>query len=523
MNGSQEEQKQPNGRAAVTYYVDAKAGSDENSGLSEAEPFRTLDRISEEQLLPGDQVLFCKGRTYHGSLTICARGEAAAPVTVGAYGEGTRPVIAGKGVAAVVIRAVHFTLTGLEITNPDGRYGIRILPLHSGENRGVTVADCYIHDVDLDEDDGWGGYVGSGGIIARADGEEPVWFQDLVLRDNVIRRTSRMGITISNSWGWRYHGGSYIRNDFVDDTHGWWPNRNCRVIGNTVDGTKGDAILVQCGKDTLIERNTVYNANSSTKEHAKIAMVAIWTICTVDTVMQYNEVGYTKRPGADGEAFDTDHAEVNCTIRYNYSHHNEGGFVLLCNGMPGTARGATVCYNLSVADGGSADGACIQFIGGVADARIENNTFWLSAATRIMDVWRDHAQSTHIAGNIFAAPAGRQPAYTARPDPRPGGSVTDTDLCRAVNGFVFENNLFHHVPLPPVGGGVEASGNREADPMFSPDDLTEADYRDKEKVLAAFTPQNPVAGAPFVPGGGERDILGREITAGFYGCIAYPR
>ena len=118
-----------------------------------------------------------------------------------------------------------------------------------------------------------------------------------------------MGITISNSWGWRYGGAGYIRNQYVDDDNGWYPNLNCRIIGNTVDGTKGDSILVQCGQDILIERNTVYRANASLKDHAKIAMVAIWTISTLNTVMQYNEVGYTRRPGADGEAFDTDHAE----------------------------------------------------------------------------------------------------------------------------------------------------------------------------------------------------------------------
>lgn len=506
---------------ASTFYVDSKGGCDENDGRSEAAPFKTLERVSRESYGPGDRIRFRRGRTYCGSLTLNACGHAAAPVRVEAYGSGTAPKIAGQGGAAVTIRAVYLTLEGLEITNPGGLFGIHILPLKSGENSGITVSGCYIHDVNEEETPGWGGYIGSGGIIARADGEEPVWFRDMVLQDNIIRNTSRMGITISNSWGWRYGGAGYIRNQYVDDDNGWYPNRNCRIIGNTVDGTKGDSILVQCGQDVLIERNTVYRANASLKDHAKIAMVAIWTISTLNTVMQYNEVGYTRRPGADGEAFDTDHAEDGCLIQYNYSHHNEGGFVLLCNGMPGTARNATIRYNLSVGDGGSEDGACIQFIGDVPGTQIYNNTFWLSEASRILDVWRNRAKDVRITGNIFAAPPGRKLAYTARPDPKPGGSVTEPDFHTAAEGFVIHNNIFHHVPLPAAGGGVTVTDCREEDPAFAVREFKDADYRDRTAMVAAFTPNNPMAGASHVPDNGGKDITGAAVSTDFYGCVKY--
>ena len=510
-------------RGPLTFYVDARAGSDENDGLRESTSFRTVERVSAEVYQPGDTILFKRGATYHGNLVIHARGSAESPVYVGAYGQGHMPKIAAKGGTAITLKAVYLTLDGLEVTNPLGPYGIRVLAFQGGANRGIRICRCYVHDINLAEEIGWKGYIGSGGIIARADGPDPVWFENLMLCDNVIKNTSRMGITISNSWGWRYYheNASYIRNRFVDDEHGWYPNVGCQITGNTIDSTGGDSILVQCGKDTRIERNTVYHANASTKEHAKIAMVAIWTICTVNTVMQYNEVGYTKRPGADGEAFDTDHAEVGCTIQYNYSHNNEGGFVLLCNGMPGTAKNATVRYNLSVNDGRHEDGACIQFIGDVLETNIYNNTFWLSAASRIMDVWRNRAACTWIAGNIFAAPAGAVLAYTARPDPKPGGSVTDTDFCKSVTGFVFENNVFYQVPLPPVGGGVQALRNREEDPLFSVREFTETDYTNRERMVEAFTPKHPLIGAPSIPDNGGRDILGAEITADFYGCVGY--
>ena len=508
-------------RGPLTFYVDARAGSDENDGLRESTSFRTVERVSAEVYQPGDTILFKRGATYHGNLVIHARGSAESPVYVGAYGQGHMPKIAAKGGTAITLKAVYLTLDGLEVTNPLGPYGIRVLAFQGGANRGIRICRCYVHDINLAEEIGWKGYIGSGGIIARADGPDPVWFENLMLCDNVIKNTSRMGITISNSWGWRYYheNASYIRNRFVDDEHGWYPNVGCQITGNTIDSTGGDSILVQCGKDTRIERNTVYHANASTKEHAKIAMVAIWTICTVNTVMQYNEVGYTKRPGADGEAFDADHAEVGCTIQYNYSHNNEGGFVLLCNQMGETAQKAIVRYNLSVNDGGHEDGACIQFIGPVLETQIYNNTFWLSDTTRILDVWRSKAKNVTLAANIFAAPAGAVLAYTARPDPKPGGSVTDTDFCKAVEDLVFRGNLFDQVPLPSTGGGVTALDNLQGDPGFAVRAFTDADYRDKAGMIAAFTPRNRIAGAPTVPDNGGQDLTGAEISSSFFGCV----
>lgn len=141
---------------ASTFYVDSKGGCDENDGRSEAAPFKTLERVSRESYGPGDRIRFRGGRTYCGSLTLNACGHASAPVRVEAYGSGTAPKIAGQGGAAVTIRAVYLTLEGLEITNPGGLFGIHILPLKSGENSGITVSGCYIHDVNEEETAGWG-------------------------------------------------------------------------------------------------------------------------------------------------------------------------------------------------------------------------------------------------------------------------------------------------------------------------------------------------------------------------------
>ncbi len=45
--------------------------------------------------LPGDSALFKRGQVYVGSMTIWASGTTGQPLLIGAYGEGSKPIITG--------------------------------------------------------------------------------------------------------------------------------------------------------------------------------------------------------------------------------------------------------------------------------------------------------------------------------------------------------------------------------------------------------------------------------------------
>jgi parallel beta-helix repeat protein len=82
-----------------TYHVSSvnPAASDTNPG-TQAQPWRTLTRVQQAMptLRAGDQVLFERGSTFNGSLTMRnVNGTADAPVIFGAYGMGSAPVISG--------------------------------------------------------------------------------------------------------------------------------------------------------------------------------------------------------------------------------------------------------------------------------------------------------------------------------------------------------------------------------------------------------------------------------------------
>src|SRR5439155_206440 len=85
------------GAIGTTYYVDDVAGNDSNSGTSESTAWRTLGKVSNVTLAPGDRVLFKRGGVWAGPLTLSKAGTADRPITIGSYGSGALPVIQGPG------------------------------------------------------------------------------------------------------------------------------------------------------------------------------------------------------------------------------------------------------------------------------------------------------------------------------------------------------------------------------------------------------------------------------------------
>ena len=53
----------------MDYYV-SLLGNDSNSGLSEKQPWRSIERVNATQLLPGDSVWFKADQTFFGNLCL---------------------------------------------------------------------------------------------------------------------------------------------------------------------------------------------------------------------------------------------------------------------------------------------------------------------------------------------------------------------------------------------------------------------------------------------------------------------
>ena len=96
-------------KAQKAYYVDFTGGNDANAGTSSASPWKTLSKVNSASYDAGDSVLFKKGESWYGDVTV-KRND----LHFGAYGTGAKPVISG-----------FQTLTGWQQT----RTGIYRVPL----------------------------------------------------------------------------------------------------------------------------------------------------------------------------------------------------------------------------------------------------------------------------------------------------------------------------------------------------------------------------------------------------------
>jgi hypothetical protein len=79
---------------ATNYYI-SNTGSDSNNGTSTSTAWQTISKVNSSTFVPGDQILFKRGDTFFGSLTISQSGVSGNPITFDAYGTGAKPIITG--------------------------------------------------------------------------------------------------------------------------------------------------------------------------------------------------------------------------------------------------------------------------------------------------------------------------------------------------------------------------------------------------------------------------------------------
>lgn len=329
----------------TTYYVDSLSGSDENPGTSEKAAFRTLEKLNALVFEPGDRILFRAGTRYEGQFEPKGSGSAEAPVVVETYGEGARPKIEGRGVKqhTVLLDGVsYWEVNDLEVTNSGetpnpGRNGVVINARDKGDVHHVYLRNLVVHAVNgscvKNEGAGNGIYWSCGGDRI------PTRFVDLRIEECHVYDCQRNGITGNGN----------------SDRNKWYPSLGVVIRNNLVEGVPGDGIVPIACDGALVEWNVVRDSPDLLR--IEDAAAGIWPWSCDNTVIQYNEVS-AQNAKWDAQGFDSDYNCRNTVIRFNYSHDNAGGFVMICNegntlGQPyniGTT-GTRVIGNVSVNDG----------------------------------------------------------------------------------------------------------------------------------------------------------------------------
>ena len=401
-----------------TYYLDGDTGADTNDGTSPDRPWKSLARANQIQFLPGDNLLLKAGTRYSGQLKpkgsgrIDSQDGKVTPVVIGKYGEGPNPRIdaEGKYQASLELYNVQgYEVSELELTNTGPtaqpkRWGAYVHLYDFGKAAHLWLKRLYIHDVNGSpfKDDG-----SSGGMVWSNGGRKnPSFFDSLRIEDCHVERCERDGIRGIN----------------IDTArNSWHPSVNVVIRNNLIETIPGDAIVVKGCDGALVESNICRNFTRPPELGPGTVSAGIWPSGSDNTLIQFNEVSGHKAQ-QDGQGFDSDYNCRNTIIQYNYSHDNEGGFLLVCNPgdqhMPTNAGcvGTIVRYNVSVNDGLRATGKTadhcpiFHLSGPLTDTKIYNNTIIVPAKPNSKidqtlvrcTTWRSGwPEKTLFANNIF--------------------------------------------------------------------------------------------------------------------------
>ncbi len=214
-----------------TFYVSA-SGSDSNSGESPALAWRTVKRVNEAKLAPGDGVLFQAGATFSDeTLMPDSSGTEKSPIVFGSYGTGNATLTKGvwfRGQNGLAFE--HLTIEGAE-GNLQG----------TGEN--ITVEWCTI---------------GNDSLPINATANNTNWTID----DNTIDHAGNSGMLLE---GENFTiSGNTITNTGLDTSipygkHGIYLKvANATVTNNTITNFSADGISARY-RNSVITGNHISN------------------------------------------------------------------------------------------------------------------------------------------------------------------------------------------------------------------------------------------------------------------------
>ena len=374
---------------AATYYVDSGHGSDANAGRSQTTAWKSLSKISATGFKPGDRILLHAGSVWNEQLKPQSSGAPNAPIVIDRYGDGPMPRIDANGSVddAVLLRNVQeIEVRHIEITNhadaPAVRRGVHIALDNFGTATHIVVAGLYVHDVS-----GTNEKKDNGGIIfSNNDTTTPSRFDDLLIENNIIWKVDRSAIAGQSSHWARDR---------------WFPSLRVVIRGNYVDDIGGDGIVPWATEGALVEYNIARRCNM----RANSFNAGIWQWSTDNTLLQWNEASDT-HDTHDGEGFDSDYNSRGTTFQYNYSHDNEGGFMLICS--PGQRNAAQNIGNTGTIvrhDISHNDRTRIFHISAVGNARVEDNAIYVGPGLDVQMVlasnWSGWTDGAVFAGNRF--------------------------------------------------------------------------------------------------------------------------
>ena len=358
----------PQSSAATAYFVRA-AGDDAAAGTSRATAWRSLARVNEVDLEPGDRILLEGRATFDGRLVIGPEdaGTRRRPVTVRSFGGGRATIDGGTGGGILVHNAGGVSLSGLIVVGAGrdaGNRGDGISFYSDVAVPGTRFDYARVKNVEVS---GFGG-VGLvlGGYATDALGRpvktgfSDVRFVRVDAHDNADAGILTYGSFASNAVGWAHANVKVVH---------CASHANPGIPGK--GGNSGNGIVLVDVDGGLIVRSRAWD--NGWRNDFPSGPIGIWTWDSNRVVIERNEAWGNRSGTRDGGGFDLDGGATNCVLRRNTSHDNVGsGFLVYQFAGARPMRDNQVLDNVSVNDGRTNGGGLVVG-GGAVRTRFAGN------------------------------------------------------------------------------------------------------------------------------------------------------
>ncbi len=425
----------------MQYFIDSVLGDDQQDGKTKATAWKSFVPANQVIFTPGDMLFIQAGSVLQGMFKPQGSGNKENPCVVCAHGEGKRPLLQGEGcvLAPIYLYNVEgWEVRGLEITNQGVERGVRRCGILAqledyGEASHIVIENNDVHDVN-------GSNVKADGImqcgISVVAKSPRTRYVGVKIANNTLTRCDRVGIFCTG----------------ITDRQTWFPLLNVHIYGNVLRDIGGDGIHNAGTDGCVIERNRLLGGRMRDDMYC----AGIWPWSADNTRICYNEVAYYHGV-RDGQGYDCDYNCVGTIQEYNYSHDNDGGFMLVCTAMKkddlprqvGTI-GSVIRRNLSVNDASRT----FHLAGPVEGTRIEDNCVYIGKDLDIPLILATGClekmggpENVLVMRNIFAA---RGTAHYAHATTRHDDGTFSFEDDAQLKDFLFVSNLFlgNHVAKP---------------------------------------------------------------------------
>lgn len=441
--------------AKTNYYFNPISGNNQNSGTSKTAPFKTLSKIKELNLNPGDSILLVANMIFKNTLVLeNIMGSEKEPIIVSSYADfqdASKSIININGdLNGILIENSSFIeINNIKVTaNPSAekkknhkkgmRCGVLVKTSKKGNYqhiylKSIDVADVFYENENfsrsIKETKSANGTQNYGWGIRFINNTKNALLSNVKIESCSVQNVSHTGIKFT----------SRIKNYGIKDF----------IIANTiVHNTGGPGIQMSGVKNGHIFNNVVDKSGSTNDSRKWGRGSGLWTWSSSNVLIEKNRFINANGPGDSAGA----HIDYNCNnivLQYNFSANNAGGFCEIL----GNNYNCVYRYNISVNDGFRVKGKNNTFqegkifwlsgyIGkgkrkGPFNSYFYNNTIFVKKAIQAKMALAKEAKGILIANNIFHIEGDSKMVKGDQYNSEKDGKWS------AKNIF-FENNLFLH-------------------------------------------------------------------------------